>query len=63
MTDQAIVIIALNQAYFIIADYLEPGRPRDAAATINRLIEVLDNQTLATAIKRLEDDYAARVLK
>ena len=53
MKDQAIVVTALNEAALIIGDHLEPG-PKDPIATINRLIEVLDNQELAAAIERME---------
>lgn len=55
MNDQAIVIEALNEAGEIIAEYLEPG-PRDTKATVNRLIETLDNQRLAAALERLGRD-------
>jgi hypothetical protein len=47
----------------IIGDYLEPGRPPDPMAAIKRLIEVLDNQELADAIKRLEGRHALKVVK
>jgi hypothetical protein len=56
MRDEAIVTTALNEAALIIGDYLEPGS-RDPVATINRLIEVLDNQKLAAAIERMEKGY------
>jgi hypothetical protein len=62
MKDQDIVISALNEAALIIGDYLEPG-PRDPVATINRLIEVLDDQKLAAAIKRMEKGYGLKVVK
>jgi hypothetical protein len=53
MKDQAIVIEALNEAGQIIAEYLEPG-PRNAEATLDRLIQTLDNQRLAQALERLQ---------
>ena len=62
MKDQAIVVTALNEAALIIGDYLEPGR-KDPIATINRLIEVLDNQELAAAIERMEKSYGLKVVK
>ena len=62
MKDQAIVVTALNAAALIIGDYLEPG-PKDPVATINRLIEVLDNQELAAAIERMEKGYGLKVVK
>jgi hypothetical protein len=37
---QDILLTSLNEAAFIIGDYLEPEFPRDPVATINRLIEV-----------------------
>jgi hypothetical protein len=49
MKDHDVVLCALNKAALIVRDYLEPGHPR--VATINRLIEVLDDQKLAAAIR------------
>jgi hypothetical protein len=63
MKDQEIVLAALNEAALIIGDYLEPGLPSDPVATINRLIEVLDRQELAAAIKRVEKGYGLKVAK
>jgi hypothetical protein len=31
-------------------EYLEPGRPRDAVATVNELIAILDNQELGWGV-------------
>ena len=53
MTDQKIVVTALQEACLIIANYLEPV-PRDADEVITQLIAVLDTQELANAIERLE---------
>jgi hypothetical protein len=63
MKDQAIVLTALNEAASIIGGHLEPGPPRDPAATIKRLIDVLDSQELAAAIKRLENGVWLRVVE
>jgi len=63
MKDHDIVVTALNEAALIIGDYLEPGLPRDPVATINHLIEVLDNQKLAAAMERIEKEYALKVVK
>jgi hypothetical protein len=60
MKDQAIVIEALNEAGEIIAEYLEPG-PRDAEATVNRLIQTLDNVRLAEALELLEKEFGLKV--
>jgi hypothetical protein len=63
MTDQEIAVAALRTAGQIIAKYVEPGHPRDAEATLNRLIELLDAQELAAAIERLEKGFGLRVVK
>jgi len=63
MNDQAKIQIALSQAALIIADHLEPGLPQDPLATTKRLIEVLDSQELAAAIKRTERSHGLRVAK
>ena len=57
MKDHYLVLRALNKAAFIVGDYLEPGHSRDPVVTINRLIEVLDDQKLAAAIKGMENSY------
>jgi hypothetical protein len=62
MKDQDIVVTALKEAGLIIGDYLEPG-PKDPLATINRLIEVLDNQKLAAAIERIDEGCGLKVVK
>jgi hypothetical protein len=61
MKDQDLVLCALNKAALIVGDYLEPGHPRDPVATMNRLIEVLDDQKLAAAIKRMENGHALKL--
>jgi hypothetical protein len=58
MTEQDVVVNALNQAGSIIGDYLEGQR--DPIVTINRLIEVLDSQALAAATRRMEKGTASR---
>jgi hypothetical protein len=63
MNDQATILIALNEAAFIIADHFEPGLARDPTATIKKLIEVLDSQELAAAITRMEKEVWLRVVK
>lgn len=62
MNDQATILIALNEAAFIIAEHLEPGLPRDPVATVKRLIEVLDSQELAAAIKRMDRGHDLRLV-
>ena len=62
MNDQAKIQIALSEAALIVADHFEPGLPRDPLETIKRLIEVLDNQELAAAIRRAERSQGLRVV-
>jgi hypothetical protein len=64
MKDQAIVTIttALNEVAMIVGDHFEPGRPRDPVTTVKRMIEVLDSQELAAAIRRMEKGYGLRVV-
>jgi len=62
MNDQATMLIALNEAAFVIANHFEPGTPRDPVETIKRLIDVLDSQELAAAISGSERGRGLRVV-
>ena len=54
MTDQELMIDALEEARRILADYIEPGaRPRPEF-TVNELLRVLDRRDLALAQERLK---------
>jgi hypothetical protein len=63
MTDQQILIAALEKAGAIIGEHIEPGRARDPEQTINRLIAVLDTHDVASAIERLKKGFGLRVVK
>ena len=63
MTDQDLVLSALEEAQSIIAEYVDPGRLRSADFTINRLLLILDRRELVAAMKRLRSGYGLRVLK
>lgn len=54
MTDQELVLDALNKTSLIISEYLEPLRSRNAQTTLDALILILDDQTLGDAVDRLE---------
>jgi hypothetical protein len=54
MTDQKILIEALERAGVIIAEHISPGHAQDPEQTINRLIAVLDTQDVVGAIERLK---------
>jgi hypothetical protein len=62
MTDQELLISTIREAGQIIGEYIEPG-PRDAEETLSRLIVVLDTQSVARAIERLESGHGLRLVK
>lgn len=62
MRDQEVVNAALRDATRILAEYLEPG-PRNDRETIQKLLEVLDNQKVAAALDRLLKGYGVKVVK
>ncbi|MEY2503271.1 MAG: hypothetical protein QOI07_3608 [Verrucomicrobiota bacterium] len=68
MTDQELVLDAINKTALVISDYIEPG-PRDARkvhSTLDALIFILQDQALADAVGRLEKaqkDETARMLE
>jgi hypothetical protein len=53
MTDQQILIDAIERAGVVIADHIDPSRISDPDQTIDRLIAVLDTQEVAGAVTRL----------
>ncbi len=61
--DQELITRALRQAGSIIGDYLELEPVRNATATLNQLIEVLETEELAAALERLERGHGLRVVK
>lgn len=63
MTDQQILVDAIERAGVIIAEHIEPGHAQDPEQTVNRLIAVLDTQNVAGAIERLNAGFGLRVVK
>ena len=63
MTDQQILIAAVERAGGIIAEHIEPGHARDPVQTINRLIAVLDTKEVAGAVTRLKAGFGLKVVK
>jgi hypothetical protein len=43
----------------VLGEYIAPG-PRDAVATVDRLIELLDNQEIEATLMRVEAREGAR---
>ncbi len=54
MTDQELIIDALEQAQSILAECIEPGARRRPEFAINQLLRVLDRRNLALAQERLK---------
>jgi hypothetical protein len=63
VTDQELIIVALKDARWIIAEHLEPERASDPEETIFRFIRTLDRPEIAHAIERLEKRHGLRVVK
>jgi hypothetical protein len=63
VTDQQLLIAALHEASWIVAEYLEQPARRDAEKAIDKLIVLLDRPDLAAAIERLENAHGLRVVK
>jgi hypothetical protein len=61
MTVQQLLIAAVHEASWIVAEYLE--QRRDAEKAIDKLIVLLDKPDLAAAIERLENAHGLRVVK
>jgi hypothetical protein len=58
MTDQQILVDAIERAGTIIAEYIEPGRARDPRQSINRY-----TQDVAGAVARLKAGFGLKVVK
>jgi hypothetical protein len=62
MTDQEMLIKAVEDARNILAGYIAPG-PRNPHAVIHSLSSVLCQAGLSDAIERLKSGYGLRVVK
>jgi hypothetical protein len=51
MKDQDRINKAVTSAQKVLGEYIEPG-PRDCEETINKLLDVLDDQQVADAVER-----------
>jgi hypothetical protein len=59
MTDQGLIIEAIEEAQRILGEYIAPGSRNDAA-TIKALLEVLDRRDVVAALTRLSWIWIAR---
>jgi hypothetical protein len=62
MTDQDLIVEAIDEAQRILGEYIAPG-PRDAAATIKALLGVFDRSDVVAALNRLKAGYGLYVVK
>jgi hypothetical protein len=62
MTDQDLIIEAIEEPQRILGEYIASG-PRDDAAAIKALLEVLDRRDVVAALNRLKSGYGLHIVK
>lgn len=62
LADQQQVIYTVEAARFILGQYIEPG-PQDAAATVNRLLAITDDDAFIAAVDRLKGRQTLRLVE
>jgi hypothetical protein len=63
MSDQDLVLEALEQVQRILAEHYRPGAARRPELTFDQLLVVMDRQDLAAAQQRLKAGRGLRVVK
>jgi hypothetical protein len=63
MADQQLILDAIEQAQRILAEYIEPGAPRNPDGTIEQLISALAHPELVAAVQRVRAGYGLRVAR
>ena len=63
MSDQDLVLDAIEDAQRILAEYIEPTSRRNPEATIHMLLFLLDRRDVVAAIARLRAGHGLRVVK
>lgn len=61
-TDIGVIVTALEESREILGRYIEPG-DRDAAATVNQLLEILDDNNVVAALDRAGKRRAIRLVE
>ena len=61
--DQDTLVRAIEDARRILGEYIEPGRPRDAARTVERLLAVLDRNDVIPALDRIKRRRVMRLVE
>ncbi|OCK59446.1 hypothetical protein [Bradyrhizobium sp. LMTR 3] len=60
--DQDIILRAMEDVRRILGEYIAPG-PRDATATVHRLIAVLDRDDVVQALDRMKRRRTMRLVE
>ena len=61
--DQDTLVRAIEDARRILGEYIEPGRPRDAARMVERLLAVLDRNDVIHALDRIKRRRVMRLVE
>jgi hypothetical protein len=63
VSDQDLLLDAVEDAQRILAEYVNPSSGRSAEAAINMLLFLLDRRDVAAAVRRLRAGCGLRVVK
>jgi hypothetical protein len=61
--DEDTLVRGVEDARRILGEYIEPGRPRDAARTVERLLAVLDRNDVIHALDRIKRRRVIRLVE
>jgi hypothetical protein len=61
--DMDLVLLAIEDVRRILREYIEPGRTRDPAETVDRLLTTLDREDLVHALNRLNRRRVIRLVE
>ncbi len=63
MSDQDLILDAIEDAHRILAEYIEPATRRNPEITLSMLWFLLERPEVVAAIARLRAGYGLRVVK
>ena len=61
--DQDTLVRAIEDARRILGEHIEPGRPRNAARAVERLLAVLDRNDVIHALDRIKRRRVMRLVE
>jgi hypothetical protein len=61
--DQDTIVRAVEDARRILGEYIEPGRPRNPARTVERLLIVLDRNDVVHSLDRIKRRMVIRLVE